>query len=76
MGFEIKDDKEHIPDEDDIYGVNDADERDLLESIFGGMTQEERVRRRKARMRVLSVLVIIAFAIAFGFLGLRHLFGW
>ena len=76
MGFEIKDDKEHIPDEDDIYGVNDADERDLLESIFGGMTQEERVRRRKARMRVAAVLVVIAFALACGFLGLRHLFGW
>lgn len=76
MGFEIKDDKEHIRDEDDIYGVNDADERDLLESIFGGMTQEQRVRRRKARMRVVAVLVIIAFALAFGFLGLRHLFGW
>ena len=76
MSFEIKDGKEHIPDEEDVYGVNDADERDLLESIFGGTTQEQRTRRRKARMRVLAVLVVIAFALAFGFLGLRHLLGW
>ena len=61
MNFEINDGKEHIPDEDDIYGVNDIEERERFESLFGGYTpQEERIRRRKIRIRVLAVLVIIA----------------
>ena len=75
MGFEIRDGKERIPDEEDVYGVNDIEERDLFDSLFGGTTQEERVRRRKARMRVLAILVIITFALV-GFLGLRQLLGW
>ena len=76
MNFEIRDGKEPIPDEDDIYGVNDIEERDQFNALFGGVTQEERVRRGKARFRILAALVILAFLLAFGVFGLRHIFGW
>ena len=76
MNFEMKDGKEHLPDEEDIYGANDIEERERFEALFGRPTQEERLRRRKARIRVLAVLVIVAFALAFALIGLRSWLGW
>lgn len=76
MNFEIRDGKERVPDEDDIYGVNDIEERDQFNALFGGVTQDERVRRGKARFRILAALIIIAFLLAIGILELRHIFGW
>ena len=73
MNFEIRDGKEHLPDEEDIYGINDAEERDAFNTLFGITPLEERVRRRKLRMRLLAVLVIIAFGAAFAIAGLRWL---
>lgn len=68
MGFEIRDGREHLPDEEDIYGVNDADERDAFNALFGAPTQEDLLRRRRSRIRM------VAFALAVIFIGLA-LFG-
>jgi hypothetical protein len=76
MNFEIRDGKEHLPDEEDIYGVNDIEERERFDSLFGGNTQEDRVRRRKVIIQVISLLVLLSFALAFGVPGIRHIFGW
>lgn len=76
MGFEIKDGKEHLPDEEDIYGVNDIEEQDEFNRLLGIETQEERVRRRKARMQTVALVVILAFAVAFALVGLRTWLGW
>lgn len=75
MNFEIKDGKDHLPDEEDIYGVNDAEERDAFNALLGATPAEEHIRRRKLRMQILAVAVIIAFCAAFAIAGLRWL-GW
>jgi len=73
--MEIHDGKEHLPDEEDIYGVNDIEERERFEALFGSGTQEDRLRRRRARMRILAAIVILAFAAVFA-LALRSILGW
>ncbi|HET6456047.1 MAG TPA: hypothetical protein VFI02_16700 [Armatimonadota bacterium] len=73
--MEIHDGKEHLPDEEDIYGVNDIEERERFEALFGSETQEDRLRRRRARMRILAAIVILAFAAVFA-LALRSILGW
>ncbi len=75
MGFEIRDGKEHLPDEEDVYGVNDIEERERFDALFGGSTQEERVRRRKLIIRWMAVLVVLAFVLALVVAG-RHVLGW
>lgn len=75
MNFEIRNGKERLPDEEDIYGVNDAEERDAFNALFGTTPLEERIHRRKLRMRALAVALIIAFGTAFAIAGLRWL-GW
>lgn len=69
MNFEIRDGKDHIPDEEDIYGVNDAEERDRFDPLFGKSTQEVRVRRRRLIMRLTAGLVLVAFICAFVVIG-------
>lgn len=76
MNFEINDSKEPIPDEEDIYGVNDIEDEDRLRALLGGSTQEQRVRRRRMIMRLVSAIIAFAFILAFGIVGLRHAFGW
>ncbi|HUV05730.1 MAG TPA: hypothetical protein VMX94_11565 [Armatimonadota bacterium] len=76
MNFEIKDGKEHLPDEEDIYGVNDAEERDAFNALFGVTPLEERTHRRKTRMRLLAMSVLAAFGTALMIAGLRWLLGW
>ena len=63
MNFEIRHGKEHLPDEEDIYDVNDAEERDQFDALFGLTPLEEQVRRRKLRMRIVAVVVVVAFAV-------------
>ena len=63
--MEIRDGKEHLPDEEDIYGVNDIEEHERFDALFGIGAQEDRIRRRKARMRLLAAVVILAFAAVF-----------
>ena len=73
--MEIRDGKEHLPDEEDIYGVNDIEEREQFEALFGAETQQDRLRRRRVGMRILAGLVILAFAAVFA-LALRSALGW
>ena len=73
--MEIRDDKEHLPDEEDIYGVNDIEERERFEALFGSETQEDRLRRRRVRLRILAAVVILAFGAVFA-LALRSILGW
>ena len=73
--MEIRDDKEHLPDEEDIYGVNDIEERERFEALFGSETQEDRLRRRRVRLRILAAIVILAFGAVFA-LALRSILGW
>jgi len=73
--MEINNGKEHLLDEEDIYGVNDIEEREQFEALFGAETQEDRLRRRRVRMRILAGLVILAFAAVFA-LALRSVFDW
>jgi hypothetical protein len=77
MSFETQDGKEHLPDEEDIYGVNDIEEKERFETLFGGfLPQDERIRRRKARIRLVAIVVIATFALAFALAGLRFALGW
>ena len=77
MNFEIRDGNERLPDEEDVYGVNDIEEQERFDSLLGiGLTQEERVAHHKARLRVIAVVVIIAFGLLFVMAGLRQLLGW
>ncbi len=69
MGFEIRDGKDNIPDEEDVYGVNDAEERDRFNALFGKSTQEVRVHRRRLIMRITAGLVLLAFVCAFVVIG-------
>jgi hypothetical protein len=73
--MEIHDGKEHLPDEEDVYGVNDIEERERFDALFGSETQEDRLRRRRARMRILAAIVILAFGAVFA-LALRSILGW
>lgn len=70
MGFEIQDGKEHLPDEEDIYGVNDIEEQDRFNALMGDIrfTQEERLRRRRMIFTVTGVVVLLAFVAMFYFL--------
>jgi len=74
MNFPIEDSKERIPDEEDIYGVNDSVENEYDYEVW--MPYEEGLRRRKNRLRILTLVVIVAFALAFAFAEFRSLFGW
>lgn len=60
MGFEIKRGKDHLPDEEDIYGVNDADEREAFEVLFGVKPVGERLRQRRTILALIAVAIIIA----------------
>jgi len=73
MNFEIRNGKERLPDEEDIYGVNDAEERDAFNALFGTTPLEERIHRRKLRMQILAAALVIAFGIAFAIAGLCRL---
>ena len=73
--MEIHDGKEHLPDEEDIYGVNDIEERERFEALFGSDTQEDRLRRRRVRTRILAAIVILAFGAVFA-LALKSILGW
>ena len=73
--MEIRDGQEHLPDEEDVYGVNDIEERERFDALFGGETQEDRLRRKRIRMRLLAGLVILAFAAVFA-LALKGLLRW
>ena len=64
MNFEINDGREHLPDEEDVYGVNDIEEQERFDALFGQPTQEDRVRRRKMVMRIVIVLLVTAFSLA------------
>lgn len=75
MGFEIKDGKEHLPDEEDIYGVNDAEEREAFHALFGITPLEKRLRRRRIIMGFLAAFIIVSFGLVFA-IQLRSLFGW
>lgn len=64
MNFEINGDKKWLPDEEDIYGVNDIEERERFDQLLGiGTSQAERIRRRKLIMHIVAVLVITSFAL-------------
>ena len=75
MGFETRDGKEPLPDEEDIYGVNDLEEQERFESLFGEPTQDERMRRRRMYVRILAILLLASFTVAV-VLTLRDIFGW
>lgn len=67
MGFEIHDGKEQLPPEEDIYGVNDIEERERFNALFatGELTQEERLRRRKTVIVTVALLLLLSFVLAF-----------
>lgn len=75
MNFELRNGKEHLPDEEDMYGVNDAEERERFDALFGAPTQEERLRRRRSRLRIIAGLVIIVIAIGL-IVALHRTLGW
>ena len=76
MSFEMRDGKERLPDEEDIYGVNDVEERDVLNALFGQPTLEERLRRRKTWLRLLAGLLIFVAAVVFALYVLREIPRW
>lgn len=66
MNFETRDGKEWLPDEEDIYGVNDAEERDAFNALLGLRTTEDDVRRRALLMRLIAtgIVAAVTFSIA------------
>ena len=79
MNFEIKDGSEHLPHEEDVYGVNDIEERERFDALLGArgrLSDEERMRRRRLGIRLLAALVVVALTIAFASLGVRQMLGW
>lgn len=77
MNFEIRNGKERLPDEEDVYDVNDIEEQEQFNALLGmGTPQDERVRRRKILLRITAALVIIAFGLIFVLAGLRQFLGW
>jgi len=76
VSFEMRDGKERLPDEEDIYGVNDVEERDVLNALFGQPTLEERLRRRKTWLRLLAGLLIFVAAVVFALYVLREIPRW
>jgi hypothetical protein len=68
MSFEIKDGKEEIPPEEDIYGVDDIVEEEEFNSLLGmkSFSQEARMRRRRNIIIVVAALILLSFALAFG----------
>lgn len=68
MGFEINNGKEYLPPEEDMYGVNDIEEREQFEALLGmsGFDQETRFRRRKTAMVIVAVMLLLVFLLAFG----------
>jgi len=67
MGFDIQDGKEYLPPEEDIYDVNDIEEREAFESLLGlsPSTQDQRLKRRRIILVVVAVFLVIAFGVAF-----------
>lgn len=76
MNFEINDSKEPIPDEEDIYGVNDIEDQDRLKSILGGVTQEQRIRRRRTIVRIVAAFIALWFLSGLIYALGRYLLGW
>jgi len=72
MNWNYDEGKERIPDEEDIYGVNDQNEFDS--DVW--MPFEAAERRKKRRIRIFAVVVIVAFALVFAVVQARTLFGW
>ena len=72
----MRDGKERLPDEEDIYGVNDVEERDVLNALFGQPTLEERLRRRKTWLRLLAGLLIFVAALVVALSVLRQIPRW
>ena len=58
-----------------MYGVNDIEERERFDALFGIDTQDGRLRRRRVRMRILAGIVILAFAAVFA-VALKGILGW
>ena len=69
MSFEIQDGKERLPDEEDIYGVNDLEEQERFNALLGSpqITQEERFRRRRMLIILIATALILILFTAFGF---------
>lgn len=61
MGFEIEDGNHPLPDEEDIYGINDIEEEERFNALlgYGAPTQEERLRRRRILRIITAVLVLV-----------------
>ena len=72
MNWHFDEGKERIPDEEDIYGVNDQNEFDY--EVW--MPFEAAERRKKRRMRIFAAIVIVAFALVFALIEFRPIFGW
>lgn len=53
-----------LPDEEDIYGVNDIEEQDRFNALLGEVskTQDERLRKRRLA-RILVALSILAVSL-------------
>ncbi|MCL6519774.1 MAG: hypothetical protein K6T99_08070 [Armatimonadetes bacterium] len=65
MNYEVREGKERLPEEEDIYGVNESTENEYDYEFW--MPHEAKLRRRKTRLRALAVIVILAFVITIGF---------
>lgn len=61
--MQIRDSDEYLPDEEDIYGVNEINEYD---SDYW-MPAEARARRRKLILRIVAGVVALAFVLGFVF---------
>jgi hypothetical protein len=62
MNFEIRDGDEPIPDEEDIYDVNDIEERDQFNALLGHnfITQDARLRRRRLMWMAVAGVILLA----------------
>lgn len=73
MNYEIREGKERLPEEEDVYGVNESEENEYDYEFW--MPHEEKLRRRKDLLRIFTFVVIIAFLTMVSFGIVQFLFG-
>lgn len=67
MSFEIRDGKEPLPDEEDIYDVNDIEDQERFNYLLGHnfMSQEQRLRARRRVIIVTNAVLLLLSLISF-----------
>jgi hypothetical protein len=75
VSFEIRDGKDYLPPEDDIYGVDEIVEEQEFNSLLGmnKFSHDARIRRRNNIVIAVALVLVFVFAVIFAAPGLLDL---